>query len=370
VINFRYHVVSIVAVFLALAIGIVLGATELQGASIDTLNRINSDLTRENGADRAQNQLLQQQVNADQAFGQDVETRLLGGLLTGQRVVIVAAPGAPGSVINGVTAAAQQAGASITGQVNLQPKLLDASQSNQTFLSALVQQLVSPDSTPPGGTPLQQAAQLLGGAILTKDDSSGGTGGNAGSGGSSGSGSGSGDSAANRLSVLSSYAKAGLLSVSGALSSSSSPPSATLAIVVIPATAPTDGDGDPANQGLVTLSQELNTAGLGTVMAGPVSGSGPGSAINALRSSSVASQISTVDDADTEIGQIVTVEALWEALNGRKAGSYGEDAGNNAAAPSPAPSPSPSTSPPATTAHTTGAKNQTDPPGSKSKGHA
>ena len=34
-IDFRYHLVSIVAVFLALAIGIVLGSTELRGGTLD-----------------------------------------------------------------------------------------------------------------------------------------------------------------------------------------------------------------------------------------------------------------------------------------------------------------------------------------------
>jgi len=346
VINFRYHVVSIVAVFLALAIGLVLGATELQGATLDTLNKTSASLASQLGSARTQNKLLQQQVNADQSFAQDDEARLLGGLLTGQRVVVVAAPGAPGSVVNGVTSAAQQAGASVTGQVNLQPKLLDASQSNQTFLSSLVQQIVAQDATTPNGSPLQQAAELLGSAILTKDSSPGSPG--------NGTGSGSGD-ASNRQSVLSYYASAGLLSVSGPLSSSQSTAPATLAIVVIPSTAPSGGDNDPANQGLITLSQELNTAGLGTVMAGSVSGSLAGSAIDALRSSSVASQISTVDNADTEFGQIVTVQALWEALNGHKSGSYGEDSTSSAAAPTPAPSPST----PTTTAHTS-SKSQAD----------
>ena len=35
-IDFRYHLVSIVAVFLALAIGIVLGSTELEGPTLST----------------------------------------------------------------------------------------------------------------------------------------------------------------------------------------------------------------------------------------------------------------------------------------------------------------------------------------------
>ena len=45
-IDFRYHLVSIVAVFLALAIGIVLGSTELQGNTIDVL-RTSSELAEE-----------------------------------------------------------------------------------------------------------------------------------------------------------------------------------------------------------------------------------------------------------------------------------------------------------------------------------
>ena len=37
-IDFRYHLVSIIAVFLALAIGIVVGATALQPATVKLLN--------------------------------------------------------------------------------------------------------------------------------------------------------------------------------------------------------------------------------------------------------------------------------------------------------------------------------------------
>jgi hypothetical protein len=44
VIDFRYHLVSIVAVFLALAIGIVLGSTELQGPTYNFLNRTTAKL--------------------------------------------------------------------------------------------------------------------------------------------------------------------------------------------------------------------------------------------------------------------------------------------------------------------------------------
>ncbi len=53
-IDFRYHLVSIVAVFLALAIGIVLGSTELQGTTLDALRGVNGSLKSQlNAAERA-----------------------------------------------------------------------------------------------------------------------------------------------------------------------------------------------------------------------------------------------------------------------------------------------------------------------------
>jgi hypothetical protein len=76
------------------------------------------------------------------------------------------------------------------------------------------------------------------------------------------------------------------------------------------------------------------------VAAGSASASGPGSALDALRVSAAAGQISTVDNADTVIGQIVTVQALAKALAGGKASSYGWQPGDTAPGPSPAPTPS------------------------------
>lgn len=333
-INFRYHVVSTVAVFLALAIGIILGSTELQGTTFSILKNTSTQLANELHAKNTQNAQLQQLVNGDEAFAQASEARLLGGLLTGQRVVLVEAPGAPGSVINGMTSALREAGATVTGQVSLQPKLLSASQNNQQFLVSLVQQLAQPGFTTGSGTPLQEAARLLGSAILTKTNPAGGT-----TGGTTGN-----SSSTNSQAILSSYAQAGLLNVSNPLTVP-----ATLAVVVTQAAPPGGGVSDPQNQSLVTLAQELNTAGLGTVVTGSVTGSVPGSAIDALRSSSAGGQISSVDDADTVTGQIIAVWALQQALTGHKAGSYGVGPGNTAAAPSQAPTPSASTSTPATT---------------------
>jgi hypothetical protein len=346
VIDFRYHVVSIVAVFLALAIGIVLGSTELQGTTIDVLRNTSQQIKNQYDATHARNVELNQLVNADQAVAQAAEAQLLDGLLSGQRVVVVNAPGAPGSVVTGVTKALRDAGATVAGEVNLQPKLLDASQNNQQFLTQLVQQLAAPGSVPGDGTGLQQAARLLGSVILTKSTDPNGS--------TSGSTSG-GSLATSARTILQGYAQAGLLSISGQPSVP-----ATLAVVVTPSSAPSDGVSDPANQGLITLAQQLDTAGLGTVMSGSASGSGSGSAIDAMRGSTAAEHISTVDYADTPTGQIVTVWALADALAGRKADSYGPQSGDSAAAPSPAPAPSASpTSAPSTGPHGKNARTAT-----------
>jgi hypothetical protein len=327
VINFRYHVVSIVSVFLALAIGIVLGSTALQGTTFNVLRSASASVHNQYEAAKAKNSVLGAQVNADQALAQATAPQLLRGLLAGQRVVLVNAPGAAGSVVAGITSALHEAGAAVTGQINLQPKLLDASQNTQQFLTSLAQQLAPAGAVPANGTGLQQAAKVLGSAILTK---------NAPAGSSTGSTTSSKPSSSGQA-VLASYAQAGLLSIG---SGDPSVP-ATLAVVITPASPPASlTDSDPANQGLITLAQQLNTAGLGTVMAGSASGSVAGSAIDALRNGNAGGQISSVDNADTATGQIVAVWALQQALTGHKVGSYGTGPGNTAAVPTPAPVPS------------------------------
>jgi len=46
VIDFRYHLVSIVAIFLALAVGIVLGTTLLQEPAVKSAQEVSAQLTK------------------------------------------------------------------------------------------------------------------------------------------------------------------------------------------------------------------------------------------------------------------------------------------------------------------------------------
>ena len=353
-IDFRYHLVSIVAVFLALAVGIVLGSTELRGAAFSALDRTSSALSAKLEAADNQNSTLQQQVQGDRQFAQAAEPVLVKHLLDSKRVVIVTTPGAPGSVVNGIKTGLTDAGATVSGQVALSAKFADTSAGNLSLLDQLTQQATPSGMTLTNGSPQQQAAQVLAAALVSKDGNSG-SGGKSGSNNGSGNGnsgngnnSNSGNSNSNgngsisnqdAQTIVSSFSAGQFISVSGHPTSG-----ATLAVIVTPATAPSDGNSDPVNQAVVALAQEFGQASRATLVAGSSAGSGQGSAISAVRSSGAANNASTVDNADSVVGQIVAVQALEQQMNGHKPGSFGTQSNANSAGPSPAPTPSASSS--------------------------
>jgi Copper transport outer membrane protein, MctB len=346
VIDFRYHLVSIVAVFLALAIGIVLGSTELQGPAYNFLDKTTAKLQTELGQVSSQRDTAQAQASAGNAFAATVQPAVLKNLLPGQRVLIVTEPGAQASVISGITTAATDAGASVTGQINLQPKFFDTTDTtqdtlNQTTLDIAQHSAIVLDST---ATYQQQAAQVIASEILVKSESSA-TGSSATGSSATGSASSAGlpsagaDQGTGASTMLTAYAASQFLSTSGRPGTP-----ATLTVVVTPQNAPADGSSDPLDQVLVPVVQELAAKSSATVVVGSSGGSAAGSPIAVLRQNNVASHVSTVDNADLTIGQTAAIQALAVLLGGGKSGSYGFTA-NGASAVAPSPVPTPSASP-------------------------
>ena len=331
-IDFRYHLVSIVAVFLALAIGIVLGSTELQGPAYNLLDKTTSKLQNELGQVSSQRDAAQQQATEGEMYAQAVEPTVLRGLLTGQRLLIVTEPGAQSSVVSGISSAALAAGASITGQVNLAPKFFDTSGTTQDSLNQTTLDVAQAAGIQLDGsaTYQQQAAQVIASEILAAASPGGKPP--------------ASDQSTEASTMLQAYAASQFLSTTGQPAST-----ATLAIVVTPQNPPSDGSADQLDQVLVPLVTELAAKSSATVVVGSSAGSGAGSPIAVLRSNNVSSQVSTVDDADLVSGQTVAIQALAVGLAGGKAGSYGFTAnGATAIAPSPAPSASASASASAT----------------------
>ena len=306
-IDFRYHLVSIVAVFLALAIGIVLGSTELQGSTLDVLRATNNSLTNKLNDANALSASLAKDAGANDTFLATAEPKLLSAMLTGDRIVLVTEPGAPSAVINGIDKAAGLAGATVTGTVALQPKFNDLSGATRSSLSAINNQLATTDLTvltPPVSQQTvyqQEAAQLIATAVLNKTDGQLGL------------------SVPQAQALLGEYAKSGFLTTSGAPWNR-----ATLAVIVAPQAAPADGASDPANLVLLALAGQFAEASTATLVAGPSAVSAASSSmISVLRGSSVSGQVSSVDNADTTLGQISTMWAFATQLAGGKPRSYG-----------------------------------------------
>jgi hypothetical protein len=94
----RYHAASLAAVFLALAIGILIGVglghNVLSGAQKDLEKSLKSDLA--NTRDR--NQALQGELNQQREFGDQIYPGLVGNLLSGERIAVVALGGLPDDI--------------------------------------------------------------------------------------------------------------------------------------------------------------------------------------------------------------------------------------------------------------------------------
>jgi Copper transport outer membrane protein, MctB len=332
VIDFRYHLVSIVAVFLALAIGIIVGATALQGHVEAGLDRASKLEQRQIDSQRAKIKNQQDQITSDEEFAQASAPLLLTNLLSGQKVVLVTAPGADGSTITGITSALDLAGAKVTGQAQLQPAFFDTSASTENSLDALAQK-VTPSTVTPGeqnavsnlSTQIagqQDAAQVIAPALVSSD--------------------GADLPASQADAILSGFAQQGYLQVSPSKGYTAATLSqATLAVVVIPASPPASGDADPANQALLAFAEQLKLQSRGIILAGSLPGSGSGSAIDELVSGNTGIKVSSVDNANTQAGQIMVAQAFSYLLAGHKPTAYGVYA---SAVPSPAPTPSPTPS--------------------------
>src|SRR5947208_3914766 len=90
----RYHAASLAAVFLALAIGILIGVglgDTVKGTTQDLEQSLKSDLA----SSRGRSETLQSQLNQERDFDQQAYPALVGGLLRGDRVAVVALGGLP-----------------------------------------------------------------------------------------------------------------------------------------------------------------------------------------------------------------------------------------------------------------------------------
>ncbi|PWF26661.1 hypothetical protein DD236_05065 [Ancrocorticia populi] len=159
-VDFRYHLVSLVSVFLALAVGIILGAGPLQNSIGNTLTG-QIDTLRES-RDSLRDELA---VTEDQLSGSDsaldvAANELLPGTLTGRNVAIVVLPEASSDAVSDLIESLELAGASVSGQVTLNESY--ANSEKATYRGAFSNQVSEYiDSLPDNPTNDQVVASAL-----------------------------------------------------------------------------------------------------------------------------------------------------------------------------------------------------------------
>ncbi|MCF6475101.1 copper transporter [Nonomuraea sp. MG754425] len=307
-IDFRYHVVSIVAIFLALAVGIVLGTTLLQEPAVKSIQEVTAGLTASNDELRAQIDGLRGRAAGNDQFIASATPDLVAGELTGQRVLLVEAPGSNNTAREAAEQVLDQAGAEIAGRVTLAEKFFDPK--NKGVLDGLVDQLKPVNMVfPTTATSWDRAAALLAATFVSTDQTQAGTPNPA------------------TADVVSTFEAGGLLSVEGDPLKRS-----TLAVVFAPEKAYEGENAEVQAGAVVSVADGLDTGGKGTVLAG-VSADTTADAIRALRDESeIAKRVSTVDTTDMPVGRVAIVYSLREQMSGH-AGQYG--VGKGASAPIP-----------------------------------
>lgn len=308
-ISLRYHVISIAAVFLALALGVVLGSTAISDRLLSGLSSNRDDLGRQvSDLQVERNALNAQLANAD-VFGAAVGPRIVSGALRGRSVVFVTTADAAPADRDALTGLLSSAGATVTGELQLTDAFTDPARSDQ--LSELSTRLLPAGLRLPTASDAGTLAGGLLGSLLLINPNNG---------------------KAQATPAETTAVLAGL-GDGGFVRSGPRVLPAQLVVVLTGGASRGNGSGDRAGI-LARFATQLDHAGGGAVLAGR-SGSADGNgAIGVVRAdTAAASVLSTVDDVNTAAGRVVSVLALAEQAQGR-AGRYGT--GGNAQAMVPA----------------------------------
>ena len=126
-IDFRYHLVSLISVFLALAVGVVLGAGPLQNSLGTALNDQVTALREDRNATQAKLEQTETAVNERDSYITQAASSLLPGTLASKNVALVLLPEAKAEDADAVATQLKTAGATVTGRVSLTTTWVDLS---------------------------------------------------------------------------------------------------------------------------------------------------------------------------------------------------------------------------------------------------
>ncbi|WP_322919265.1 copper transporter [Nocardioides renjunii] len=295
-ISLRHHALTIVAVFLALAAGIVLGGGPLSdvGPTVAT-----SSPQDDAAADRSQ-----PQADYTEQFVSTLAPPVLAGRLADRSVAVVTVPGADEQLVTALAEQVGSAGGTISARYELGDDLVDPGQKSlvDTLGSQLLTQQAEGD-VPAEASTYDRIGQLLGLALATKE-------------------AGGEDPTGKTRAVADAISGAGLLTA---------PEKAGRRAPLVLLVLGEDAQDEGADAVLAGLVQGLAAQAAGVVVAGVtsdgVSADGEPGQLGRLRADPVAAGVASVDGIDTVAGRVATVIALQRSLTtpGGAFGASGAD---------------------------------------------
>ena len=278
----RQHITTLVAVFAALAVGIVLG-----GGLLSDVTEAASTETSAPVAEAAP------QAAYTESFTGAVAPALVAGRLTDRQVALVTVPGADEQVVTGLTERIAAAGGAVSARYDLTETMVGPDQ--KTLVDTLGSQLMTQqgDAVAPEATTYDRIGQLLGLAVATATPEGEATNGKG-------------------RAILESLTGADLVTAPADVERR-----APLVLLVL-GDDPSPEGGDAILAGLVT---GLARAATGVVVVVDSADGGEGQ-LGRLRAEPVSAEAATVDGAETTAGQVTAVLALARSL-GTPGGAFG-----------------------------------------------
>lgn len=300
----RRRVTWLAAVFLALALGVVLGARLLSGPMVSGLLGSNGDLQAQIDALTDDNKALTERLSAADQFDARMAGQIVQNKLAGKSVVLFRTPDAQDADVESVFRLLGQAGATVTGTIGLTTEFVEGNAAEK-LRSVVNSPVVPPGAQLNGGLvdPTAQAGDLLGITVLINRDAKIAP----------------VDEGA-RDTVLAALRDTGFITYDNRLGA------ANAAVVVTGAALP-DNAG---NQGVTVarFAAGLAPHGSGVVLAGRDGCAAGVAAVAVARGDAeISKAVTTVDDIGAESGRITTVLALQGMIAGAPPGRYGVGAG-------------------------------------------
>ncbi len=168
VINFRYHLISLMAVFLSLTLGIVLGVTVVDKAVVDNLDsRINA-VSRQKQETDVENLGLRDANKREAKALEDLSFIAVRGHLLDENVAVVAMRGVDAATVESTIRLLQAAGADAPAVIWLEPKWALTEDSEKAELRRLLGANVNDDQLASKG--LEMLAERLADPATTNRD--------------------------------------------------------------------------------------------------------------------------------------------------------------------------------------------------------